>query len=99
MTESQNTFSLSELEQEKARLEQEINRIKRAERKNKIKEILHIMQSYSITIKELEAVTVGNIAKYRDDVTGQTWSGRGKKPAWVVAVLDNGGNLDDYLIK
>lgn len=99
MTEPKNTISLSELEQEKARLEQEINRIKRAERKNKMKEILQVMQSYSITIEELETLTATNVAKYRDDVTGQTWSGRGKKPAWIVAILDNGGNIDDYLIK
>lgn len=99
MTEPKNTISLSELEQEKARLEQEINRIKRAKRKNKMKEILQVMQSYSITIEELETLTATNVAKYRDDVTGQTWSGRGKKPAWIVAILDNGGNIDDYLIK
>lgn len=99
MIEPKNTISLSELEQEKARLEQEINRIKRAERKNKMKEILQVMQSYSITIEELETLTATNVAKYRDDVTGQTWSGRGKKPAWIVAILNNGGNIDDYLIK
>ena len=99
MIEPKNTISLSELEQEKARLEQEINRIKRAERKNKMKEILQVMQSYSITIEELEILTATNVAKYRNDVTGQTWSGRGKKPAWIVAILDNGGNIDDYLIK
>lgn len=93
MTEPKNTISLSELEQEKARLEQEISRIKRAERKNKMKEILQVMQSYSITIEELETLSATNVAKYRDDVTGQTWSGRGKNPlgllqSWItVATL------------
>lgn len=35
-------------------------------------------------------------AKYRNpDNPKQTWSGRGKKPAWVQAHLDAGGTLDD----
>ncbi|WP_300550182.1 H-NS histone family protein [Roseovarius sp.] len=28
-----------------------------------------------------------------------TWSGRGMKPKWVNEYIDNGGNLDDLLIK
>jgi len=31
--------------------------------------------------------------KYRDPVTGRTWSGRGHQPHWIE------GNKDDYLIK
>lgn len=99
MNELKNPISLDELEKEKARLEQEINRIKKTERKHKIKEIVQIMQLYSITLDEVNIAINSNVAKYRDDVTGQTWSGRGKKPAWVVALINNGGNIDDYLIK
>jgi DNA-binding protein H-NS len=32
--------------------------------------------------------------KYRDPVTQQTWTGRGRPPAWIVAAK----NRDDYLI-
>jgi DNA-binding protein H-NS len=32
-------------------------------------------------------------AKYRDPKSGSTWSGRGRKPKWMV-----GKNLDRYLI-
>lgn len=28
----------------------------------------------------------------------QTWSGRGRKPAWVVAALDSGKSMDDLAI-
>lgn len=31
--------------------------------------------------------------RYRDPATGQTWSGRGRPPAWLV------GERDDYLLK
>jgi len=33
-------------------------------------------------------------AKYRDPVTGTTWSGRGKSPRWI-----QGKNRDDFLIR
>ncbi len=38
--------------------------------------------------------------KYRNpkDHT-QTWTGRGKRPRWLQEVLDNGGKLENFLIK
>ena len=38
--------------------------------------------------------------KYRNpaDAT-QTWTGRGRKPKWVVEELATGGTLDDFLIR
>lgn len=30
--------------------------------------------------------------------SSQTWTGRGRKPAWVVAALESGKSLDDILI-
>ncbi len=37
-------------------------------------------------------------AKYRSP-NGETWSGgRGRKPAWVKAIEDAGGNIEDYKI-
>jgi DNA-binding protein H-NS len=36
--------------------------------------------------------------KYRDDA-GNTWTGRGKQPKWVVAALAMGRSLDSLLIK
>jgi len=29
----------------------------------------------------------------------QTWSGRGRKPGWVVDALATGDNMDDFLIR
>jgi DNA-binding protein H-NS len=36
-------------------------------------------------------------AKYRGP-SGETWSGRGLKPRWLVASLKGGKKLDDFLI-
>ena len=40
-----------------------------------------------------------SVAKYAnpDDVS-DTWTGRGRKPNWVLARLKKGGKLDDYAI-
>lgn len=38
-------------------------------------------------------------AKYKDPVSGKTWTGRGKTPAWLAAHLAAGRTKQDYLIK
>ena len=36
--------------------------------------------------------------KYRDE-SGNTWTGRGKQPRWIVAALASGRSLDSLLIR
>lgn len=36
--------------------------------------------------------------KYRDDA-GNTWTGRGNKPRWLVAALAEGRKVEDFLLK
>src|SRR5262245_55364862 len=38
--------------------------------------------------------------KYRNpDNPSETWSGRGRQPRWLVALLRAGGRIDDFRIK
>ncbi|TVQ27663.1 MAG: H-NS histone family protein [Spirochaetaceae bacterium] len=37
--------------------------------------------------------------KYKDPVSGSTWSGRGRKPGWIIAAIEQNRPLDDFLIK
>jgi len=38
-------------------------------------------------------------AKYRDPVTGKTWSGRGRKPTWFIEATEQGGKtLEDLAV-
>ena len=32
------------------------------------------------------------------DNAGETWTGRGRKPKWLVAKMDKGAELEDFLI-
>lgn len=39
------------------------------------------------------------VAMYRDPVSGQSWSGRGLKPKWLLAALEAGRTQDEFLIE
>jgi len=36
--------------------------------------------------------------KYRDN-KGNTWTGRGSRPRWLVAALSEGAKIDDFLVQ
>lgn len=38
-------------------------------------------------------------ARYKDPVSGSTWTGRGRKPQWVADHLAKGGKLEDFSIQ
>ncbi len=37
--------------------------------------------------------------RYSNPETGETWTGRGKQPAWLVAKIAEGASIDDFLIQ
>lgn len=61
-----------------------------------------LMREHGLTVADLSAKTGSKggkprttvAAKYRDDATGQTWTGRGRTPKWLV-----GKDKSTYLIK
>ena len=75
-------------------------------RKNEVtkakEQIATIMRDYGLTIADLG--TVANVkpvktrapvpTKYRDEATGQTWTGRGRAPKWL-----EGKDKNQFLIK
>lgn len=40
-------------------------------------------------------LTCGRMVKYRD-ADGNTWTGRGRKPKWLIAAINAGAKLDDF---
>ena len=65
-------------------------------------QILTIMRTYNLTVADLstnaKAKSIKTRApvptKYRDDATGQTWTGRGRAPKWL-----EGKDKNQFLIK
>ena len=38
------------------------------------------------------------LPKYRNPQTLETWSGRGKRPRWLVAAMKSGGKIEEFRI-
>lgn len=74
---------------------------KKAEAK---KQIMELAKSYGLSLDEVlsKATTAARKpveAKYKNpNDASQTWSGRGRKPVWVQALLDEGFSLEDLAI-
>lgn len=90
-----------------AKLEEEAEALRKAELVAVIADIKARMAEYGITIKDLGVIKnktrkpsshvsggATPIARYRN-TDGRTWSGRGRKPKWVVEALAAGKTLED----
>ncbi|UWQ73611.1 H-NS histone family protein [Leisingera sp. M658] len=76
-------------------------------RQNAYAEMLAAAEKHGVSFKDVIALHGGKgrksgakaAAKYANpDDASQTWSGRGRKPAWVHAALEAGKSLDDLAI-
>jgi DNA-binding protein H-NS len=95
------TPSLKELLARHEALEQQLEEARKQEADRVLREIVTKMREYNITLHELMGKEA-NIepkfpaagAKYRDPVSGATWTGRGRAPHWIVDK-----NREDFLLQ
>lgn len=97
--------SYKDYQKEIAELQKKADEARRAELAGAIAQIKSLMQQYNLTLKDLK-LKDGKVlrapgktvaAKYRDPVSGETWTGRGRSPAWAAnAKAEN--KLDSLLI-
>ena len=98
--------SLKELIAQKEALEAEIDRTRNQDRADAVSKVRALMDEYGLTVADLSSRTPktragkGNkvAAKYRNKVTGDTWSGRGLQPKWLKAAMASGAKLTDFTI-
>ncbi|HEX7687016.1 MAG TPA: H-NS histone family protein [Burkholderiaceae bacterium] len=99
--------SLQELLAQKAEIDRQISDARRQERNEAISKVRALMAEHGLTAADLaakaptaRASTSGRkvAAKYRDPVSGQTWTGRGLKPKWLAAALESGKQLADFAV-
>lgn len=84
----------------------ELENLAEVARKNEIAaakdKIGSIMRDFNLTLADLGHITKVKVAKnrspvpikYRDDATGETWTGRGRAPKWL-----HGKDKNDYVVK
>ena len=93
--------SLQELLQQQQMLAQQIENARRSEIAEVLAKIRAQVQQYGLAVSDIfpgggrhRGKPLGKVApKYRDSVTGKTWTGRGKAPKWI-----EGKDRAQYLI-
>lgn len=90
-----------------AKLEKQAEELRKKEIKGVIQNIQRLIHEYGLTAQDLGFKNIapakkgktGSVpsAKYRDPVSGKTWTGRGKPPLWIAEAV-KAGKKDDYLI-
>ena len=99
-------MSYAELAQMQARIEQAKLEKQKADRASVREEIIAVAKQHGFTLDELFGARTGNgkgkrgkvAVKYRDSA-GNTWTGRGRMPLWMVAALKRGkAKREDFLI-
>ena len=97
-----------QLEKQIQKLQRKMRTLHTRQRRPVINSIIKSMQEYGITPEEITqaferrqkrgATTSSTPARFQNPETGETWTGRGKQPRWLVAELEKGAKLEDFLI-
>ena len=101
------TVQLSELLAQSQALDNRISEARRSHRQQALDEVRRLMSEHGLTVADVASTAKParpadarkKVApKYRDPATGSTWTGRGLKPRWVPAALQDGKSLSDFAL-
>ncbi len=98
--------SLSELLAQQSALDRAIREARTTDKAEAVARVRQLMAEHGLAAADLVAkpsaktgVTGKKVApKYRDPVSGATWTGRGLRPKWLQAALDAGKSVADFAI-
>jgi DNA-binding protein H-NS len=101
-----NTMSRKELLSLRTNVEKALSTVAAREKKAAIEAAERAAAEHGFTLAELQGgggksarIKPKSPAKYRNPANGtDTWSGRGRKPHWVLDLQKSGKNLEDYTI-
>lgn len=94
----------TELQAQIAQLTAQAEATRRNEMASVVAEIKRKMAEYGITAQDLGGKRTGSRkgnpapVKYRHPATGQTWTGRGKRPRWLAAEIAAGKEITVFSI-
>ena len=97
--------TVEELQKLTRDIEAEIERRQEADRERLMAQVREAATRYGMSVEEFferpaKKQRSRPEPKYRNpDNTKQTWSGRGKQPAWLQAALEAGGTLEELEIR
>jgi DNA-binding protein H-NS len=97
--------TLQELMAQRSALDKQIEETQARDRGAAVAKVKSLMAEYGLTLADLNGRAKGapkapsRVApKYRNNATGETWTGRGLKPKWLQAALNGGAKLEDFFI-
>lgn len=96
--------TLKELLVQRAELERQIAAAREQEMAQAIAQVRQLMADYGLTVADLagskrRASTSTTVpAKFRNQATGESWSGRGLKPKWLTTAIAAGAKLEDFAV-
>lgn len=102
-----NMMSRKELLALKASVEKALSTVAAREKKAAMEAVERAAAEHGYTLAELQGLSGAKglrtkpkaPAKYRSPANAaDTWSGRGRKPHWVLDLQKHGKNLEDYMI-
>ncbi len=95
-----NKMPLDELLSIRARVEEVIEERHRARRREAIDKIKRIAEEAGISLDELVKKSGRpTVVRFRDPAnSANTWSGRGRRPGWLQAALERGGDLAEFAV-
>ena len=103
----------AELAKQAAEIAKLVEDARRAERASVIAQIKTLLSENGLTVADLgikpagvKSATPGTSStagrkvapKYRNNETGETWTGRGLQPKWIQAAIAAGKKLEDFTI-
>lgn len=108
------TIEKQNIEKEILKLQRKMRTLKNRQRRPVVNSIVRSMQEYDITPEEIaeafnrqtkraeKSSTTSKTPlapRYRNNETGDTWTGRGRPPRWIVDAEAKGASRDKFLIE
>lgn len=99
------SMSVEQLRKLQVAAAEELKKREKAEKRNALKAIRELAEARGFSLDELfeekpaRTQRSKGVAKYRNPAdSSQTWTGRGRKPAWVLEWLAAGKSIDKLAI-
>ncbi len=98
--------SLSELLAQQSVLDRAIQETRASDKAEAVARVRQLMSEHGLTVADLAGKSTAKTGaagkkvqpKYRDPVSGATWTGRGLKPKWLQAAIATGKSVTDFSI-
>ena len=98
-------LSREELEELRVKIDKRLVELEKEHRAAALLEMRDIAKRHGVSLEEMMqmaaagASPAGTLPKYRDpNNPANTWTGRGRKPKWLVAALDSGADIESFAI-